>query len=152
MPKSQQWGKSHGKNATQASTKVYGYPQRWTVKMTAFLLRSWLIFLSFWLVELMIYTDCCYRSWNLTSSRSNGSLSMTSHDHEPVSMMPCNHEQSLLNEVKAKQSHFFNSLFPSRANRFGFPVYPERTFGIPSQMNAPVSFAGFSPGTSINNN
>ena len=67
------------------------------------------------------------------------------HD-EPVSMIPCNHEQSVLQEVKSKQSQFFNSLFPSRANRFGFPVYPERSFGIPSQMNVPISFAGFSPG------
>ena len=52
----------------------------------------------------------------------------------------------MLQDVKSKQSQFFNSLFPSRANRFGFPVYPERSFGIPSQMNVPVSFAGFSPG------
>lgn len=82
-----------------------------------------------------------------TNLRSNSSLPALPQD-EPVSMMPstCNHEQSMLNEVKGKQSHFFNSLFPSRANRFGFPVYPERTFGIPSQMNVPVSFAGFSPG------
>ena len=65
---------------------------------------------------------------------------------EPVSMVPSSHEQSVLNEVKSKQSQFFNSLFPSRANRFGFPVYPERTFGIPSNMSVPVSFAGFSPG------
>ena len=65
-------------------------------------------------------------------------------------MIPCNHEQNVLQDVKSKQSQFFNSLFPSRANRFGFPVYPERSFGIPSQMNVPVSFAGFSPGMSIN--
>lgn len=29
--------------------------------------------------------------------------------------------------------------------RFGFPVYPERQFGIPSKGGPPVSFAGFSP-------
>jgi hypothetical protein len=29
--------------------------------------------------------------------------------------------------------------------RFGFPVYPERQFGIPSSRGPPVSFAGFSP-------
>ena len=45
---------------------------------------------------------------------------------------------------RSKQSHFFNSLFPSRANRFGYPVYPERELGIPSRAG-PVSFAGFSP-------
>ena len=45
---------------------------------------------------------------------------------------------------RSKQSHFFNSLFPSRANRFGYPVYPERELGIPSRTG-PVSFAGFSP-------
>merc|ERR1712223_1586396 len=84
-------------------------------------------------------------SWNMSSSRSNSSLPAATPDDAPVSMMPCNHEQRMLNDVKGKQSHFFNSLFPSKANRFGFPVYPERTFGIPSQMNAPVSFAGFSP-------
>merc|ERR1712156_846612 len=84
-------------------------------------------------------------SWNMSSSRSNLSLPAATPDDAPVSMMPCNHEQRMLNDVKGKQSHFFNSLFPSKANRFGFPVYPERTFGIPSQMNAPVSFAGFSP-------
>ena len=49
-------------------------------------------------------------------------------------------------DVVNKQSHFFNSLFPSRANRFGFPVYPQRQFGIPSpEGSGPVSFAGFSP-------
>ena len=48
--------------------------------------------------------------------------------------------------VHTRQSHFFNSLFPSRANRFGYPVYPERHFGIPTQQaSGPVSFAGFSP-------
>ena len=48
--------------------------------------------------------------------------------------------------VHSRQSHFFNSLFPSRANRFGFPVYPQRHFGIPTpQASGPVSFAGFSP-------
>ena len=46
--------------------------------------------------------------------------------------------------IQSSQSHFFNSLFPSRANRFGYPVYPERDFGIPSP-SGPVSFAGFSP-------
>ena len=51
-------------------------------------------------------------------------------------------------DPKLKQSHFFNSLFPSRANRFGYPVYPERDFGIPS-MGGPVSFAGFSPPGSV---
>ena len=66
-------------------------------------------------------------------------------------MIPCNHEQNVLQDVKSKQSQFFNSLFPSRANRFGFPVYPERSFGIPSQMNVPVSFAGFSPGMFVCN-
>lgn len=82
------------------------------------------------------------------SSSSRSSLPVLPHDDpSSVSMMPCSHEQSMLDDVKGKQSHFFNSLFPSRANRFGFPVYPERTFGIPSQMNVPVSFAGFSPGT-----
>ena len=50
----------------------------------------------------------------------------------------------LLQEVRLKQSHFFNSLFPSRANRFGYPVYPERQLGIPSD-SGPVSFAGFGP-------
>ena len=85
----------------------------------------------------------------MSSSRSNSSLPAATADDAPVSMMPCNHEQRMLNDVKGKQSHFFNSLFPSKANRFGFPVYPERTFGIPSQMNAPVSFAGFSPGTTV---
>lgn len=84
-------------------------------------------------------------SWNMSSSRSNSSLPTIQQDDSPVSMMPCTHEQRMLNDVKGKQSHFFNSLFPSKANRFGFPVYPEKTFGIPSQMNAPVSFAGFSP-------
>merc|ERR1712156_1036176 len=85
-------------------------------------------------------------SWNMSSSRSNSSLpASTTHNEPSVSMMPCTHEQRMLNDVKGKQSHFFNSLFPSKANRFGFPVYPERTFGIPSQMAAPVSFAGFSP-------
>ena len=79
------------------------------------------------------------------SSRSNTSINMANNE-EPVSMTPCNHEQNVLQDIKSKQSHFFNSLFPSRANRFGFPVYPERSFGIPSQMNVPVSFAGFSPG------
>ena len=29
--------------------------------------------------------------------------------------------------------------------RFGFPVYPERQFGIPSARGPPVSFAGFTP-------
>ena len=93
-------------------------------------------------------------SWggnNITSSRSNASsLNVANQNNnsldEPVSMIPCNHEQNVLQDVKSKQSQFFNSLFPSRANRFGFPVYPERSFGIPSQMNVPVSFAGFSPG------
>ena len=85
----------------------------------------------------------------MSSSRSNSSLPTIQQDDSPVSMMPCTHEQRMLNDVKGKQSHFFNSLFPSKANRFGFPVYPEKTFGIPSQMNAPVSFAGFSPGTLI---
>ena len=48
--------------------------------------------------------------------------------------------------VHSRQSHFFNSLFPSRANRFGYPVYPQRHFGIPTpQASGPVSFAGFSP-------
>lgn len=50
------------------------------------------------------------------------------------------------NNVHSRQSHFFNSLFPSRANRFGYPVYPQRHFGIPTpQASGPVSFAGFSP-------
>merc|ERR1719411_147806 len=86
------------------------------------------------------------RSWNC-SSRSNSSLPGLPMD-EPVSMIPCNHEQNVLQDVKSKQSQFFNSLFPSRANWFGFPVYPERSFGIPSQMNVPISFAGFSPAPS----
>ena len=48
--------------------------------------------------------------------------------------------------VHSRQSHFFNSLFPSRANRFGYPVYPQRHFGIPTpQASGPVSFAGFTP-------
>ena len=93
-----------------------------------------------------------FSSWGgntITSSRSNASLNVANQNNsdEPVSMIPCNHEQNVLQDVKSKQSQFFNSLFPSRANRFGFPVYPERSFGIPSQMNVPVSFAGFSPGT-----
>ena len=46
--------------------------------------------------------------------------------------------------LRSKQSHFFNSLFPSRANRFGYPVFPERELGIPSR-GGPVSFAGFVP-------
>ena len=95
-----------------------------------------------------------FSSWGgntITSSRSNASsLNVANQNNnsldEPVSMIPCNHEQNVLQDVKSKQSQFFNSLFPSRANRFGFPVYPERSFGIPSQMNVPVSFAGFSPG------
>jgi hypothetical protein len=88
------------------------------------------------------------RTWTMmsNSSRSNSLLTNMSED-QTISMMPCNHEETMLQEVQGKQSHFFNSLFPSRANRFGFPVYPERSFGIPSQMNVPVSFAGFSPGT-----
>ena len=53
--------------------------------------------------------------------------------------------RNLMTEVKSKQSHFFNSLFPSKANRFGYPVYPERELGIPSG-SGPVSFAGFRPG------
>ena len=32
-----------------------------------------------------------------------------------------------------------------RFYRFGFPVYPERQFGIPSSRGPPVSFAGFTP-------
>ena len=49
-------------------------------------------------------------------------------------------------EVASRQSQFFNSLFPSRANRFGFPVYPQRHFGLPSpEGSGPVSFAGFTP-------
>ena len=93
-----------------------------------------------------------FSSWGgntITSSRSNASslnVANQNNSDEPVSMIPCNHEQNVLQDVKSKQSQFFNSLFPSRANRFGFPVYPERSFGIPSQMNVPVSFAGFSPG------
>ena len=48
--------------------------------------------------------------------------------------------------VHSRQSHFFNSLFPSRANRFGYPVYPQRHFGIPTpDTSGPVSFAGFTP-------
>ena len=38
--------------------------------------------------------------------------------------------------------------FPTyfRANRFGFPVYPQRHFGLPSpEGSGPVSFAGFTP-------
>ena len=80
---------------------------------------------------------------------SSGSSFSLGVEDSSVSMVPFSHEQSMLNDVKTKQSQFFNSLFPSRANRFGFPVYPERTFGIPSQMKVPVSFAGFSPGNSI---
>ncbi|TRY80527.1 hypothetical protein TCAL_12543 [Tigriopus californicus] len=47
-------------------------------------------------------------------------------------------------EVKRQYYPKFNNMFPSRANRFGYPVYPEREFGIPSSLG-PVSFAGFSP-------
>jgi hypothetical protein len=48
------------------------------------------------------------------------------------------------NSVKGKTIifYFFSSLIPSRANRFGYPVFPEREFGIPSR-SGPVSFAGF---------
>jgi len=98
------------------------------------------------------YSPSSWGGNTITSSRSNASsLNVANQNNnsldEPVSMIPCNHEQNVLQDVKSKQSQFFNSLFPSRANRFGFPVYPERSFGIPSQMNVPVSFAGFSPGT-----
>lgn len=96
------------------------------------------------------YSPSSWGGNTITSSRSNASsLNVANQNNnsldEPVSMIPCNHEQNVLQDVKSKQSQFFNSLFPSRANRFGFPVYPERSFGIPSQMNVPVSFAGFSP-------
>merc|ERR1719273_21504 len=37
--------------------------------------------------------------------------------------------------------------FPSRYNRFGYPVFPQRNFGLPSPAG-PVSFAGFSPAPS----
>ena len=32
---------------------------------------------------------------------------------------------------------------PSRYNRYGYPVFPQKTFGLPSP-SGPVSFAGFS--------
>merc|ERR1739847_189506 len=75
------------------------------------------------------------------SSYPNGSRKF-SEDYDTGRMNSSNED----NNVHSRQSHFFNSLFPSRANRFGYPVYPERHFGIPTpQASGPVSFAGFSP-------
>jgi len=38
----------------------------------------------------------------------------------------------------------WNHGVPSRYNRFGYPVFPEKQFGLPSPTG-PVSFSGFSP-------
>ena len=74
----------------------------------------------------------------------SSSLMSSSQGHSQINMRPA--RGNPYEEVMSKQSHFFNSLFPSRANRFGFPVYPQRHFGIPSpEGSGPVSFAGFTP-------
>ena len=143
-------------NFSTLSVSTSNIPNHFTNRMSQYSPRYVHIFLTIqvFLILPKWFFLVYFSSWGgntITSSRSNASsLNVANQNNnsldEPVSMIPCNHEQNVLQDVKSKQSQFFNSLFPSRANRFGFPVYPERSFGIPSQMNVPVSFAGFSPG------
>lgn len=88
-----------------------------------------------------------YLSWVGDGINSSGGEDVLSQEDEEESSVANRvaGEDSRTMEVRSRQSHFFNSLFPSRANRFGYPVFPEREFGIPSR-GGPVSFAGFSPG------
>jgi len=37
----------------------------------------------------------------------------------------------------------WSQALPSRYNRYGYPVFPQKTFGLPTPTG-PVSFAGFS--------
>jgi hypothetical protein len=52
------------------------------------------------------------------SAADSATLPRLSEDRDPAE----DDDDDPYGDVRNGQSHFFNSLFPSRANRFGFPV------------------------------
>ena len=64
----------------------------------------------------------------------------------PGRMRACEDRESITTSVDSypfSPSSPWAHALPSRYNRYGYPVFPQKTFGLPSP-SGPVSFAGFS--------